>query len=386
MREYVNSKIMEYSLILDWIENEIGILQAKSVHPQIISFLKNRVSYLKQSNGRLKAILNIGKNKVINRTLPIIHDIEYQIYILTCHYIPGLKREQESDLFLGNLLLSNVGRWGLSWVKDILVRLDGPYAVLPTLSEIPIIFAPPQQANSLLDMAGIYHELGHLVFQRFEEIADNLIETISGHFSEMMKEIGPMKPEKRTQREDAIKDAKDYWIIERLSEIFSDIYATYTCGPAYYFSCVDMIVKMGGNPFNICTTDVHPPGAARVHACYKTLLPAYQEEEITLLVRNMWDTYVKSYQRPTDFELKCADVLIDSIVETSIQNIKNLLPNARRYSSTISGLSEARTLTPSDSLETILNKSLKILLKEPKYYPEWEKNVFTILHSKHAKR
>ena len=376
---------MEYSLILDWIENEIGILQAKSVHPQIISFLKNRVSYLKQSNGRLKAILNIGKNKVINRTLPIIHDIEYQIYILTCHYIPGLKREQESDLFLGNLLLSNVGRWGLSWVKDILVRLDGPHAVLPTLSEIPIIFAPPQQTNSLLDMTGIYHELGHIVFQRFKEIADNLIETISGHFSEMMKEIGPMKPEKRTQREDAIKDAKDYWIIERLSEIFSDIYATYTCGPAYYFSCVDMIVKMGGNPFNICTTDVHPPGAARVHACYKTLLPAYQEE-ITLLVRNMWDTYVKSYQRPTDFELKCADVLIDSIVETSIQNIKNLLPNARRYSSTISGLSEAGTLTPSDSLETILNKSLKILLKEPKYYPEWEKNVFTILHSKHAKR
>ena len=385
MREYVNSKIMEYSLILDWIENEIGILQAKSVHPQIISFLKNRVSYLKQSNGRLKAILNIGKNKVINRTLPIIHDIEYQIYILTCHYIPGLKREQESDLFLGNLLLSNVGRWGLSWVKDILVRLDGPHAVLPTLSEIPIIFAPPQQTNSLLDMTGIYHELGHIVFQRFKEIADNLIETISGHFSEMMKEIGPMKPEKRTQREDAIKDAKDYWIIERLSEIFSDIYATYTCGPAYYFSCVDMIVKMGGNPFNICTTDVHPPGAARVHACYKTLLPAYQEE-ITLLVRNMWDTYVKSYQRPTDFELKCADVLIDSIVETSIQNIKNLLPNARRYSSTISGLSEAGTLTPSDSLETILNKSLKILLKEPKYYPEWEKKVFTILHSKHAKR
>jgi len=374
---------MEYSLILDWIENEIGILQAKSVHPQIISFLKNRVSYLKQSNGRLKAILNIGKNKVINRTLPIIHDIEYQIYILTCHYIPGLKREQESDLFLGNLLLSNVGRWGLSWVKDILVRLDGPHAVLPTLSDI---FAPPQQTNSLLDMTGIYHELGHIVFQRFKEIADNLIETISGHFSEMMKEIGPMKPEKRTQREDAIKDAKDYWIIERLSEIFSDIYATYTCGPAYYFSCVDMIVKMGGNPFNICTTDVHPPGAARVHACYKTLLPVYQEEEITLLVRNMWDTYVKSYQRPTDFELKCADVLIDSIVETSIQNIKNLLPNARRYSSTISGLSEAGTLTPSDSLETILNKSLKILLKEPKYYPEWEKNVFTILHSKHAKR
>ena len=377
---------MEYSLILDWIENEIGILQAKSVHPQIISFLKNRVSNLKQSNGRLKAILNIGNNRVINRTLPIIHEIECQIYILTCHYIPGLKREQESDLFLGNLLLSNVGRWGLSWVKDILVRLDGPYAVLPALFEIPIIFAPPQQANSLLDMTGIYHELGHIVFQRFKEIADNLIETISRHFSERMKEIGPMRPEKRTQLEDAIKDAKDYWIIERLSEIFSDIYATYTCGPAYYFSCVDMIVKMGGNPFNICTTDVHPPGAARVHACYKTLLPAYQEEEITLLVRNMWDTYVKSYQRPTDFELKCADVLIDSIVETSIQNIKNLLPNARRYSSTIRGLSEAKTLTSSDSLETILNKSLKILLKEPKYYPEWEKNVFAILHSKHARK
>jgi hypothetical protein len=381
MHEYVNSKVTEYSLILNWIESEISILQAKSIHSYIINLLKDKLLDLKQLHSRLKAILGIQDNRVISRALPIIHEIEYQAHILTDYYIPGLKREEKSDLFLRALLLSNTERWGLSWIKDILVRLDGPHAIFSGLIEIPIIFAPPQQANSLLDMAGIYHEVGHNVFQRFEKIADNLTETIFGYFSGLMKEIGPMRPEKRAQREEAIEDAKEYWAIERLSEIFSDIYATYICGPVYYFSCVDMAVKMGGNPFYVSTKDVHPPAAARVNACYKVLLPNYQGEETIILVQKIWNTYTECYQRTPDFDLKCANALIDLIVKTSLQEIQNLLPNAQHYSSAVIDLSQAKMLTSSDSLEIILSKSLKILLKEAEYYPEWEKNAFKVLHN-----
>ncbi|MCL0095771.1 hypothetical protein M1O52_04540, partial [Dehalococcoidia bacterium] len=287
-----------------------------------------------------------------------------------------------------SLLLSNVGRWGLSWIKDILVRLDGSHATFPVFTEIPIIFAPPQQAATLLDMASIYHEIGHNVFQHFKEIGDELSKAISEYFSRLKKEVGPMSPMKQAEYEKNIEDAANYWAIERLSEIFSDIYATYICGPAYYFSCVDMAMKMGGNPFDVNMADVHPPASARVNACYKTLLSEHQIGDTTTLVQNMqniWNNYINTYQRTSHFELRCGDTIIDLLVKKSIQEIQHLLPNAYHYLEKIN-LLQSKMITSSDSLEIILNKALEIFLKEPQYYPEWEKSAFRVLHVQNDER
>lgn len=85
----------------------------------------------------------------------------------------------------------------------------------------------------------------------------------------------------------------------------------------------------------------------------------------------------------SDFEIKCQNALIDQLVDTSIQNIERLTPNAQGYSEPLKDPSESKNVSSSDPLETILNKRITILLKEPEYYNEWERNVFTILHRRH---
>ena len=385
MRDYLNSKIAQYPIVLEQMECEIGNLQLRN-HNHLINCLRDKIKELREQCERLRIISNISEEMLIPRSLTIIHYIEYQIFVLS-YYIPGLKKEDTNDLFLRSLLRPIAKRCGLSWVRDILVRLDMPYATFSGLTEFPIIFAPTQQATSVYDIASIYHELGHNVFQHFGKIADNLATTINRYFSELKQKVGPMSPKKRAERERAINEATDYWGIERLNEIFSDIYATFVCGPAYSFSCVSMAMSLSGDPFHISPTDVHPPSAARVYACYKTLLPDYQSDEIVISIQNIWNTYADTQTKPPDFGIKCANELIQQLVSTSIQNIERMIPNVQRYSEPLKDLSESKSVSPSEPLETILNKRITILLKDPEYYAEWEKNVFKTLRresSQHA--
>ena len=216
--------------VLKWLEREINSITSKTPHSYLIERLQNNISELKDSQNRLQAIIQIGQDRLINRAHTIIRDIGYQLYSLTWRYIPGLTRENDKDISLRALLLSKIEPCGLSWIQDILLRLDGQHATfigMHDLAEIPILYAPPQQAESLMEMTYFYHELGHSVFSHFEEIGNALSEDVSQHFDRLRLESGPMSPEKREERTREIEKSVDYWIFERLNEIFSDIYAIY---------------------------------------------------------------------------------------------------------------------------------------------------------------
>lgn len=380
MQDYLKSKVAEYSILLDWIEHEIDSLQKRSKnHCYLIECLQDKMAELQELSNRLQIIACIENHHLYRRALLIIHGIEYQLSVVTYYYIPALQRENTNDLFIRDILLSTASHCGLSWIKDIMVHLDGPHRTLPVLTEIPIIYAPPQQSITLSDMVGLYHEFGHITFQRFKEIGDKLMATVSEYFLELRMSIGPMSPGKRKKRNRAIENATNYWGIERLNEIFSDIYATFVCGPAYYFSCIDIAIRTGSNLFRVDATDVHPPWATRVYACCKTLLPIYQSDEVVVLTKDLWNTCTDIQQKQPDFNIICPSALIDQLVDVANQSIEQLLPDAQRFSELMSDSSKLKEITPSETLENILNKWSKILLTEPGNCAEWEKNVFKIL-------
>jgi len=378
MKDYLNSKAAEYSFLLDWLDGEIHNLQTRNAnHPCIIRCLQDKLRELRQLHNRLKIIAGLGSDKLAPRAIPIIHDMEYQVLILT-HYIPGLQRENSDDIFFRGLVLSVKDRCGLSWIEDILVRLDGHHAIFPVMPEIPIVFAPPHHVVSTLDLAAIYHELGHDVFQRLKEIGDNMGAAAFLYYFNLKQSAGTMAPEKRKARDNTIRAAGNYWNMERLNEIFSDIYAAYVCGPAYYYSCVDFVIRLGRNPFLINPTDVHPPWAARVHAIYKTISVNYQNDGVINWVQKIWEGYTASQQKNVDFEMFCPTALMDQFVDVANRNIQRLLPAAQRYSDPLQDSPITGGEPQDKSLERILNNRLKMLYTDPGRYAEWEKKVFDI--------
>ncbi|MGB3513975.1 MAG: hypothetical protein WBA93_33155 [Microcoleaceae cyanobacterium] len=380
--EYLKAKTAEYAIILSRINKELEALAQKKVeHKWLIKYLQDQLKDAQTSHKRLKSIVktNTDNKKLLDKAVTKIHLLEYSIYSIVYNYIPALQKENSADLALRELLLSSAKRFGMFWLKDITVCSDQPLAIIPSPPEAPIIFSPPQQAISLLEMPGLYHELGHDVFQKFKDIDKQLYQVIFLYFNNFKNQSGPLNPETRNQQRQEINKALDYWDTERLNEIFCDIFGTFTCGIAHYVSCIDMGILSGKNPYNLDFRDEHPPLSARVYVCYQTLTTTQKKEKTTITAKNSWDKYTNNNQKSFDFNLICAESLLKSIVEIAILSIQELLPGCKRYETPLIDDSEIEKIPDDILLEDILNQAAKILLNHPELYKDWERKIFQAL-------
>jgi len=365
---------------LSWAEQELHRLRSeRPEHQPLLARLRDSLNEVQLLLGQLQAITLVGHPRLIPKALRTIHQIEYWVVIITSYYIPALQREGKDDLALRELLLPTAVRCGLSWIEDIAVRLDGQHATVSVLTETPVVFAPPQHSVSLLDMAGLYHELGHTVFHRFPVIAEDLSDGAMDYYFDFSQKAGPMSPSKRAERDRAINEALEYWDEKRLEEIFCDVYATFVSGPVHYFSCVDMAVRGIRDPFHVDIRDVHPPLAARVCVCDKALASSHRRDRIVRTTRNTWRTHTNLLMRNAEFELICPDELLECLTDTAIQGIRKFLPDADRYDRPPTAIDDANPTCQGMSLEDILNAAVRILLSSPSQYAVWEQKVIETL-------
>ncbi|GGA44223.1 hypothetical protein [Okeania sp. KiyG1] len=380
--EYLKAKTTEYAIILSRINKELQALaHKKAEHQWLINYLQDQLKDAQISHKRLKSIVNknTGQQNLLNKAVTQIHLLEYSIYSINYNYLPALQKENSADLALRELLLSSAKRLSMFWVKDIIICSDEPLAIIPSPPEYPIIFSPPQQAISLLEIPGLYHELGHDVFQKFEEIDKQLYRTVSSHFNKLSSELGRLNPESKDRQKQKIKEALEYWNTERLNEIFCDIFGTFTCGIAHYISCIDMGIRFKEKPYDVDFRDEHPPLYARVYACYQTLTPTQRKEKITIIAKNSWNDYTNNNHKSSDFNLICAEPLLKSIVKIAILTIQELLPDCQRYETPLIDDSEIEKIPDNILLEDILNQAAKLLLNYPERYEDWETKIFKAL-------
>ena len=386
MLDYLKAKVADFNVVLSWVEQELADLQSKrSNNTRLISRLQQKINDCRGLCASLQLIARIGHPMLIARALPIIHDINWWTIIITWYYLPALRRESDADIAVRGIMLNAARRCGLTWIEDMAVRLDGAQATVSAITESPVVFGPPQHSASLLGMAGLYHELGHNAFQRFLAITDNLAAVTSSHFSEFRRQAGPLTPEELTERNRTIDEALNYWKLERLNEVFSDVFATFVCGPAYYSLSVDMALTLAGDPFDVDPIDVHPPPAARVYVCQRALSSHYLNELFVSLLRDIWNDYLRTLSRNSQFELTCAPELLDRLVQSSIQSIETYLPEAKRYERPLPIEADLMQIPSDATLEILLNQGGQILLKKPERYTDWEQKAVKALRFPHRK-
>ncbi|MDJ0553457.1 MAG: hypothetical protein QNJ68_03270 [Microcoleaceae cyanobacterium MO_207.B10] len=380
--EYLKAKTTEYAVIISRIKREFETLAHKKVeHKWLIEYLQNKLQNVQSLHNRLKSIVNTNteNRKIFNRAVTNIHNIENSISSINYYYLPALQKENSADLRLRELLLSSAKRFSMFWLEDIIICSYQPLAIFPVPPEAPIIFSPPQQAISLLEMPGLYHELGHDVFQKFKEISDRLKKATSSYFDKLSSQSGPLNPGTKNHQKQEIDEALDYWDTERLNEIFCDIFGTFTCGIAHYVSCIDMGIRFKENPYNVDLRDEHPPLSARVYVCYQTLTTAQKNEKTTIKAKKSWDKYTNNNHKSFDFNLICAEPLLNRIVEIAILSINELLPGCKGYKTPLIDDSEIEKIPDNILLEDILNQAAKILLNYPELYKDWETKIFKAL-------
>jgi hypothetical protein len=375
--EYIKAKMADYAILLDWIQRELqNVADRHPEHLPVIVRLQSELTDAKGSHGYLKEQMEMSNGKVLS----VIRDIEYFVVLAASYYLPPLQKEREADQFVRRLLLSVTKQCGLDWIEDIVVHLDGQHATFANLVvETPLILAPPQHAISLLDMPGLYHELGHNVFDRLPKIAKVLRVAVSEHSALLHTKAGSLTPEQGNKWNSAANNVLEYWRIGRLSELFCDIFATFVCGPAHYISCIDMGLRSDCDPFIVDNGDIHPPFSTRIYICYKSLNIIYANEPMIAMARDAWENYEGAEgacKRDESFELVCSESLLDCLIDASIRCIGELLPNAKYYSTPLPRDEELEYITEEMSLEEMLNRGAKILFTCPERYASWEEEIF----------
>ena len=114
---------------------------------------------------------------------------------------------------------------------------------------IPVFYGPPHLLETIFEITGIYHEFGHSLSAKHRRFGGDLMTSIHRHFREVKDRPGPLTPEQKETRDKAIDQFRERWTEAVISEIFCDIFGTYTCGTAYFALMVDLGISRGRDPY-----------------------------------------------------------------------------------------------------------------------------------------
>jgi len=378
---YLAVKAAEYSATINWIEWRLQSLPTlNEAHPTLSALLTQRIHAAQKRINRLKTIVSLGLSQLARRAVSVVNELEYDVIILSHYYLPALLKESLAEGRFRIMALSAAKRSGLDWVDDIIVCLQGGHAVIPTLDRCPLLFAPPHQATTLLDLPGMFHEFGHIIYLRFQDVPGTLSHAVQSHFRDLEQAPAPLDPQQQVERRKAIVDAATYWNFSRLNELFCDIYATYVCGPAHYYSFVDLAIRSGEHPYEVDHADEHPPLGARVEACRMSLFPHHAGSHFCRDVGSFWQAHTESEAPGAEFKLICGAELLRVLVDAGMGAIQRVVPTASRYVRDLAAEVPSYPAT-SSSLEELLNDAVVALLKDPEGYPGWERPFVEALYS-----
>lgn len=377
---YLAAKAHEYTTILDWTDRHVAsLVQRDGPQRPVIAAIRDRLAEAQSRLRRLQTITTSGLPRLAPRGLTIVHEIEFDVLVLGHYYIPGLLVEGDRERSFGALVVAMAHRCGLGSIEDIVLRLDDGHAAFVGFPDCPVIWAPPYQVETLLDFPALYHELGHVAFNWVPPIADALSATIDRYYQHARQRPGLLGPDQRVDRERWINTAKAYWSEARLDELFSDAFAAFVCGPAYYYSCVDLAMRFPDDPYHVDFGDEHPPSAARVRACLAALLPMHAGDPSCRAIGELWASHVAGRASSGDYRWYCNDALIDELTRVSIESIENHLPAARRYDLPLPSANRVPRVGVDTRLEDALNWGTVLLLGDPAAFPRWERDAVTAL-------
>jgi hypothetical protein len=379
---YRRAKAAELSLSLRWLRNELDELdRTDSVHAVTLGHLRQQFEQVENSFGLVTAVLSLNDETFAVAVDGLLQSIHRYIVTTSTHYIAGLQRQTPLDLTMRKILLNARSRLRLDWIEDFVVRLDRPLALLPRyrgLYSIPLFFGPPNLLETVLELPGVYHELGHNAFARDEEYRKELEAVVKNHFETAKNLAGPMPAAQKAVRDKQLDDAARSWSEARLAEIFCDLFAGYVSGSANYGSIVEMGMMGATNPF-IMSSPRHPPESARVQLAYFALSDEQKQNGTVQNIREVWKTFSGKFTSDLRFRHSCSDDLLSALASRTISLLQQRLPNLPRYQPALPTLEAAKTISKGATLEELINAGIVILFEAPDDFFNWQQQTKSLI-------
>ena len=247
--------------------------------------------------------------------------------------------------------------------------------VVTTLSDFSLYYhihcglnlmrVPLQESRFLLHLPDLYHELCHPLLHerndpRVEPLGDAVVMAL-GEVSCYLDE--ELQKERRSRSSPYMEfvilrwqSRWPYWI----QELFCDLFAVYTLGPAIAWSHLHLVAKSGGDPFNH-SMEKHPSDSARMDAMlYAFELGGFTDEAIR--IRAHWLEILRAVgAEPDGAHGRCYPRhLLERIAECALQGVQGIECRIARKDTT-------------GEVYELLNWAWERFWSAPSDYVEWER-------------
>jgi len=298
---------------------------------------------------------------------------------LECTGITALSRPEKEDVFMNKLVFQIH--------KEIVYPLNPPavcclsqeYFVIDP--SIGLLSVPLAESDFLLHMPDLYHELAHPIIT----VSDN--PKAEGFQKEFAKFLGVISEYFKKEKLDNLRSTgpKEYfgfvldilnhtWSIYWSRELFCDLFATYTMGPAYAWSHLHLSASVDADPFDAKVMQVtkHPPDQARMEAVLAALdLLGFTKEKKVISTR--WNDLLLHIgaKQNSEYRRACPKELLEQAAVHAFEGTKAI--GCR--------LADIKT---SGEIHSILNEAWDVFWKNPSKYHDWEKEKIKQLREKYS--
>ncbi len=283
--------------------------------------------------------------------------------------ITALSRVHPDDLFLNKIMFQIHQEIKFPLLPPAVTCISQDYFGI--LTSLGLMSVPLAESDFLLHLPDMYHELGHLLFstenpkvEAFQRERAKFIGAVRGYLRQEValakRSTGP------TEYQLFILKGLDGAWIPWSEELFCDLFALYTVGPAYAWAHLHLTASHTSAPFNVRLEGEHPPDEARMRVLLFGLNLMNKTAEAQAMAQK-WDELLKvtGHSATPLYRRACPDTLLEQAAVHAFEGTKKIgCVIASNSTGQISGL---------------LNKAWESFWKAPIDYAEWEKQMIAAI-------
>ena len=250
-------------------------------------------------------------------------------------------------------------------LPPVVSPLSSTYFSIDT--SLSILFVPLVENRFLLHLPDVYHELGHQCFRndlipRLRPVVQAREESyrawIQHFFDERRRLRRSRGPKSREANVELAMRCVPGWIVE----LFCDLFAVFTVGPAYVWSHLHLSALYGNSPYDVPLRDptTHPADEARMEVML-TGLRIIDVESIASEIKERWNEFkrIGSFTPTPEFSVFYPTSVLEEMVATALRGFKNA--GIRGYAD-----------VPIDSVPRVLNQAWTRFWSNPTDFGDWE--------------
>jgi len=317
---------------------------------------------------------------LVQERLRFFRRIIADLALLETTAITTLTRPHQDDIALSRLVFRIHQEIDYPLPPPVVTCLSREYFSINT--SLRLLEVPLAESDFLLHLPDLYHEIAHpLIATRnnpriasYQSEYNAFLKTVSQHFDSErkanMKSTGPKEYFDRV-----FHILEYYWIRGWANEIFCDLFAVYTLGPAYAWAHFHLTVSQEADPYDVQIPGFmsHPPDQARMESMLMGLELMGFVTPVSE-IRQHWDAFVKATgARPTPiYRRACPSELLAAAAVRAHEGTKSI--GCRIVSQ--------ETSSP---VHDLLNKAWERFWSSPNTYHDWERRTIASLKTTDAR-